>query len=134
MLSYSQFSMLRRIVLGLSGLVCLLYAVLALIMRNPAPISPWLPWMSGALGLFVIFAAARLAGPDQVRRAKDELFRHDAQTAQRVGFWVALSLYPIFAIPLSLDMIAWPVAFAAMGTLSAAAFLLSFVWFDMRGG
>ena len=50
-----------------------------------------------------------------------------------MAYWVALLLYPIFGLLLSFGWVAPGVAFAAMGTLTGAAFLLLFVWFDLRG-
>lgn len=133
MLSSDTLANVRVAVLGLTGCVCALYAVLALATGNARPFSPWIPGLFGLVSALVIFAAAYAAGNRNAEMAMDEGYFADSHKAQRYGYWIAVFLYPAFAVPLSMDVISWNVGFAAMGTLTGAAFLLLFVLFDLRG-
>lgn len=133
MLSASLLSNIRVIVLGLTGLVCLLYAVLALLSGSPDPISPWIPGIFGVGSAAIIVIAFLFAGSHNAEMASDEGFFSDYNKAIGTGYWTALFLYPVFAVALFNGWVSYPVAFAAMGTLTAAAYLLPFVLFDLRG-
>lgn len=133
MLSVNAVLNIRVIVFGLTGLVCLLYALLAVLNGRPDPFSPWIPGIFGVVSALVVMVATYSAGPRNAAMAGDEGFSHDFQRAQGVGYWTALMLYPVFGYLLSQGMVSFAVAFAAMGTLTAAAFLLPFVWFDLKG-
>ena len=124
---------IRSATMGGAGLICALYAGLALLTGHPDPLPIWI---TGAAGLFagaVIWIAALTAGRDVAEQSFDEGYRADARTAQRIGFWVAVWLYPLFGILLWAGWVTWPVAFASMGCLTAASYLLSATWLDMRG-
>lgn len=133
MLSSEKLSDIRVAVLGLTGLICLVYACLALFFGDPDPMPFWIPGLAGLASAAIITIAARAAGRKNTRRAVDEGYFADSHMAQRMAYWVALLLYPIFGLLLSFGWVAPGVAFAAMGTLTGAAFLLLFVWFDLRG-
>lgn len=124
---------LRVVLFGLTGLVCLMYAVMALLTGRPDPISPWIPAAIGIGSALIIFLALLTAAPRDVGVARDEGFSVDVRRAQGIGYWVALSLYPVFGFYLANGGVRYEVAFAAMGTLTGAAFLLPFVWFDLKG-
>jgi hypothetical protein len=126
-------SLLRMIVLGATGLICLAYAVLALINGRPDPFNPYIPGGMGVLAFVAIFFGAMAAGEKNTQMAMDEGYRADARNAASKAYWVAMVLYPIFAVPLAFKMIEPMVAFAAMGPITAAAFLLGFVYLDMKG-
>lgn len=133
MLSVERLSSIRLVVLGLTGLVCALYASLALLWGNPVPFAPWVPGLCGLASAIIISLAACAAGDRTADMAFDEGYAADNQRAQRYGYWIAVFLYPAFAVPLSLGWITWQVGFAAMGTLTAAGYLLLFVLFDLQG-
>ncbi|MFK7791079.1 MAG: hypothetical protein AB8B88_00265 [Devosiaceae bacterium] len=133
MLSADQLSTIRMLFLGFTGLVCALYAGLAVLWSDPSPFSPWLPGLCGLGSAIIITLTARAAGDKSAEMAFDEGYMADSHKAQRYAYWIAVFLYPAFAVPLSLNWISWPVGFAAMGTLTGAAFLLLFVWFDLQG-
>ena len=133
MASSEFISATRIVVLGLTGAVCLLYAVLALAQGRPDPLPFWLPGVCGLASALVITAAARSAGRCQARQAMEEGYVVDNRRAQQLGFWVGLMLYPLFAVALAQGWVGYPVAYAAMGTLTAAAYLLGFVALDLRG-
>lgn len=122
----------RQICLGLTGLICLAYAVGAVLGGTPQPFSPWLPGLMGLLAAAAITLSAFVAGQHNARRAMDEFYRSVDHRAQRYAYWFALALYPAFGLLLGFDMLDYPVAFAAMGTLTGAAYLLLVTLFDLR--
>lgn len=125
--------LVRQVTLGLTGLVCAAYAVLAVLLGRPDPISAWIPGGLGIVSAIVITISFALTDEKGARIAKDELYRAESDRAQRIAYWVALFLYPVFGVFLSQGWVSFPVAFAAMGTLSGAAFLLIFVFLNARG-
>jgi cobalamin synthase len=132
-MSSQLLSTIRTTVLGLTGLVCFFYAIAAIYTQTPDPIWPWIPMAFGLASALIITLAAFAAGPKAAQMATDEGYFDDSHKAQRTAFWVALLLYPAFAIPLSRGWVDWHVAYAAMSTLTGGTFLLLFVWFDLRG-
>ena len=52
----------------------------------------------------------------------------DKRRAEAHAFWIALMMYPIFGILMTTGAVALPTAFAAMGTLTGAAYLLLFTY------
>ena len=133
MLTANSLSNIRVVVLALTGFVCLLYAVLALLAGSPDPISPWIPGVFGVSSAAIIAIAFVFSGSRNAEMASDEGFFSDYSKAAGTGYWTALFLYPVFAVALSSGWVSYPVAFATMGTLTGAAFLLPLVWFDLRG-
>ncbi|WP_424983555.1 hypothetical protein [Maritalea sp. S77] len=127
------FNNVRTAVLGLTGLVCLAYGAGALALGTPQPFAFWLPGLFGIASAILITIAAIAAGNDNARRATDEGYVADRKQAEGFGFWVAILLYPAFAIPLWQGWVSYHTAYAAMGTLTAAAYLLKFAWLDLRG-
>lgn len=65
--------------------------------------------------------------------AWDEGYAADARRAASIAFWFSVLLYPAFGLMLALDVIVWNLAFAAMGTLIGAFYLLLLAAFDLRG-
>lgn len=124
---------LRAVTLGVTGLVCVVYAAMAWASKSPDPMPFWIPGALGVLSAVVYFVATRLAGPDKAGQAMDEGYDRDLQTAYRIGYWAALLLYPAFGLLLANRLISFDVAYAVMSTLTGATFLLSFVWLDFRG-
>lgn len=118
--------------LGVGG-VLLIYAALALAFGDPQAFSGWVPGAAGFGAAALITLAAVLAGNRAAEMATDEGYRADRQRAESWAFWIALLLYPGFAPLVAFDLVSFPVAFAAMGALTGAAFLLLFCWFDLRG-
>ena len=119
--------------LFLAGCVALSYAIGALATNHPMPFDPSLPMLAGALAAVVIFVAALLAGQQAAHEATDEGYFSDQSRATGAAFWIALLMYPAFAPMIAWNWISYETAFAAMGTLTAAAFLLLFCWYDWRG-
>mgnify|MGYP000651611222 CR=1 FL=1 len=133
MLGSEKLASLRIVLFGVTGAVCTAYALMAVVQGRPDPFLPWIPGFFGILSAALIVIAARAAGRAQAAQAMDEGYMVDNHRAQRFGYWVAVSLYPLFALIVWQGLIDWPTAFAAMGTLTGAAYLLGFVWFDLQG-
>lgn len=133
MLSSDTLSTIRVTVLGITGVICFLYAVLALLQGRADPMPFWVPGLAGFGSAAVITLAAMGAGRKNTEMAIDEGYHADNHRAQRIGYWIALLLYPLFGLLLSQGIVTWSVAFAAMGTLTGGAYLLLFVWFDLQG-
>ena len=127
------FAVTRVVMFGLTGLACLIYAGLALATGNPVPMPAWIPGGLGALSALILWITGSAIGDTASAQAMDEGYDADVTRAQQIGFWVAILLYPIFSVFLMMGFVDWPVAFAAMGTLTGATFLLLFVLFDLRG-
>ena len=124
---------LRRATLGATGLVCLAYALAALAMDRPDPFAFWLPGAFGVASAFIITLALNVTDRKSAKAATDEGYRADTHRAARVAYWIALALYPLFGVLLASGLTTFPTAFAAMGTLTGAAFLLLFTLFDWQG-
>ena len=133
MLTTDNLSSIRAIALGLTGMICLAYAVLSLLYMRPDPMPFWIPGLAGVAAWLAIMFGTIGAGTKNTERAFDEGYRSDNHRAERAAYWVALLLYPIFAVPLIQGWVSFDVAFAAMGTLTGAAYLLPVAWLDYRG-
>lgn len=131
-MTLATFEILRRMTLGATGVICLVYAVLSLLGGRPDPMPFWIPGAAGALAGLVLSLGARL-NPKSAADATDEGYRADWGRAQQHAFWVALLLYPLFGVLLALGWVGFHTAFAAMGTLTGAAVLLLFVRYDLQG-
>jgi hypothetical protein len=87
----------------------------------------WLPGMFGLLSGVTIFLAFWRAGPVLAQQFSDERSKHLSDKAHRFGYWPALLLYPVFGFLFTADLIPLSLSFPMMGTLTGAAYLLSFV-------
>lgn len=123
----------RSLAMGLAGLICAVYGLMVLLQGRPDPMPGWIPGVAGIAAALAIFVTASSSAKGVLQATFDEGYQADAVLAQRIGFWVAIWLYPVFAMPLYLGWISWPSAFAAMGTLTAATYLLGTVILDLRG-
>jgi len=123
----------RNISFSLLGLILLAYALGVLVTGRPDPF-PW--WVTAAAGIgtaIVVSGASMLAGRRASAIAWDELAREEWRDCLRFGFWVAVWLYPLFAVLMALSLLDWNQSFAAMGTLTAAAPFLAFLSKWLRG-
>ena len=118
---------------AITGLTCLAYAVLALLQMRPDPFPFWIPGILGLISAALIFALATAAGRKNAQQAFDEGCIMDKRRAEAHAFWIALMLYPIFGFLMAMGAVALPTAFAAMGTLTGAAYLLLFTYYDAMG-
>ncbi len=130
MISTDTLSTFRRIMFAITGLTCLAYAGLALVQMRPDPFPFWIPGILGLISAALIFALAAAAGRNTAQQTFDEGYIMDKRRAEAQAFWVALMLYPIFGLFMATGAVALPTAFAAMGTLTGAAYLLLFTYPD----
>ena len=133
MLMSDSLSTFRRIMFAITGLTCLAYAVLALLQMRPDPFPFWIPGILGLISAALIFALAAAVGRKNALQAFDEGNIMDKRRAEAHAFWVALMLYPIFGILMATGTVALSTAFAAMGTLTGAAYLLLFTYYYAMG-
>ena len=132
MISSEGFGRGRSILLGLTGLSCLFYAVLAVIQNRPDPFWWFVPGALGALAAVLTWVLAAFAGRANARMASDELYEMVTHRAQRHGFWIAIALYPLAALGVIFLGLGWDTVFAAMGTSTAAAYLLLLPLYEWR--
>lgn len=123
----------RVVTLGAAGALFALYAALAVLTGRPDPMPLWIPMLAAALAFVLICGASVLVGRRATEQAFDEGYLTDERRAQCIGFWGAVALYPAFTLLLWWEWVSFPVTFAAMGSLTAAIYLLTLVWFDVRG-
>ena len=123
----------RRIILAITGLTCLAYAVLALLQMRPDPFPFWIPGILGLISAALISALASAAGRKSAQQAFDEGYIMDKRRAEAHAFWISLMLYSIFGILMVTGAVALLTAFAAMGTLTGAAYLLLLTYYDAMG-
>ena len=124
---------IRTFMLGATGVVTLAYAIMALIKQTPAPFAVWVPGAFAVASFITLAVVGLTLGYDRGAAAMDEGYRHDRRRAESLSYWIALWLYPLFGFLLFQRLVSWPVAFAAMGCFTGSVFLLSFVYFDLRG-
>ena len=124
---------IRGWLMGFAGVVCLAYGVLAILTGRPDPMPQFIPGAAGVAAAVAIYLAFWQAGAASRKAASDEMFTQEMNGAIKVGFWVGIFLYPAFAPFLIAGMTTFEVAFAAMGTLMAAAYLLTFAVSTLRG-
>ena len=132
MLTSDLLSSFRRIMFAITGLTCLAYAALALLQVRPDPFPFWIPGILGIISAALIFALAAV-GRKNAKQAFVEGYIMDKRRAQAHAFWIAMIFLPIFGIFMATGTVALPTAFAAMGTLAGAAYLLLFTYYDAMG-
>jgi hypothetical protein len=124
---------LRGILMGFAGLVCLAYGVLAVATGVPNPMPIYIPGAAGIAATIAIYMAFWQSGKASRQAASDEMFNLEMNGAVKVGFWGGIALFPLFAPFLYASWITFDVAFAAIGTLMPAAYLLTFAVSTLRG-
>jgi len=132
MLTSDSLSTFCRITFAIAGLTCLAYAALALLQVRPDPFPFWIPGILGIISAALIFALAAV-GRKNAKQAFVEGYIMDKRRAQAHAFWIAMIFLPIFGIFMATGTVALPTAFAAMGTLAGAAYLLLFTYYDAMG-
>ncbi|MDB2475809.1 hypothetical protein N9X06_02455 [Paracoccaceae bacterium] len=132
MLTSDSLSSFRRIMFAITGLTCLACAALALLQVRPDPFPFWIPGILGIISAALIFALAAV-GRKNAKQAFVEGYIMDKRRAQAHAFWIAMIFLPIFGIFMATGTVALPTAFAAMGTLAGAAYLLLFTYYDAMG-
>jgi len=122
--SPESLSRIRSLCLGLTGLMCLAYALFALVTEKTAPISGW--WLStvGLTAALIIFVSFIMAGRRVAERAVDERYQVNDLRAHRIAYWFALFLYPLFGLLIQQGLISLGLAFHVMAALTGAAYLI----------
>ena len=128
----TDISKVRTILLELTGLSCLLYAILAVTQNTPQPIWWFVPTAMGVIAGVGTFVAFAMADPASRCMATDEMYTLITHRAQRHAYWLFLGLYPAFAVIIMTTGLEWNTAFAAMGTLTGAAYLLLLTFYEWR--
>jgi len=132
-MQHRTLTLIRNACFSLLGLVLFSYSISVLVMGNPAPVSPLIPALSGVVTAIIVGLAALVAGRHSSAIAWDEMARYEWHKCLRFGYWVAVWSYPIFAVLLVNNVVDFPSAFAAMGTLAGASPFLMFLWKWTRG-
>ena len=127
-----SLSTFHLIMFAITGLTCLACAALALLQVRPDPFPFWIPGILGIISAALIFALAAV-GRKNAKQAFVEGYIMDKRRAQAHAFWIAMIFLPIFGIFMATGTVALPTAFAAMGTLAGAAYLLLFTYYDAMG-
>lgn len=129
-----NFSILRSLLLGLTGLSCVTYALLAVLQGRPDPVGWWIPGAVGACAAALIFLAAVMVGRRATQIAMDELHILVNQRAQRHAYWVCLGLFVGVILLAKTGIVDWNTGFAVLGTLMGASYPLLFVFYEWRLG
>ncbi len=122
-----SLTLLRNSLFSLLGLVLVSYAIGVLLTGRPDPFWPLAPAIAGGVTALVVSLGALIAGRRASAVTWDEMARREWHGCLRFGYWVAVWLYPVFAMLLLTDRVDYPQAFAAMGTLTGAAPFLMFL-------
>lgn len=128
-----QLAGFRNIAFSALGLILAAYAIGVLVTGRPDPVSPLVPSLAGIIVAFLVSTTAWLSRKGAAGIAWDELVRSTWKSALRRGYWVAVWLYAVFGLALYNDLVTFPQAFAAMGTLTGAAPFLFFLVAWIRG-
>jgi len=123
---------IRILSLGFTGVCCAAYAIAVLVTGRPDPVAWWWPGFAGVISLGLITAAAVMGGKRAAEAATDELYRAVNHRAERHAYWVSMALFVVIAILCVQGFVPWRAGFAALGCLMGAAYLLLFVWYDLR--
>ncbi len=133
MLSERMVTLSRNLALGVTGVTCVGFAGLVVANAVPWPGLHWLPAAVG-LGAAVFICLAALAGGERVVDVVwDEGSRQDWARALTAGYWLAILLYPLFALLLWQRAVTYEQALPAMGTLTGGLPLLYFCYLDWQG-
>ncbi len=132
MTAEDRISQIRSVTLGLTGLVCLAYAGLALVTGHPEPFAWWIPGAMGLASALIITVSAVIGGRRASEAASDELYQSVNHAAQRHAYWVNIAVFVVIA-PLSANgLIDMRTGLAVIGTMMGASYLLLLVVYEFR--
>ena len=131
-MSVEQLSRVRFFAFLISGIIIAGYGVLAIVLSKPNPVWPWIPTLASFLAIAIIQFSARRSGEKVSGASFDELFDVEWGRALGLSYWVAIAMYPLFAVLLVTQTVGHWTAFAAMGTMSGGAPLLIYCFITMR--
>lgn len=124
---------LRQIMMAGTGIVCLVYCFLAAVWNTPQPMAWYIPATFGS-GTAIAMVLTAFVAPKSAEMAFDEGYRHVAQKAAALAYWVSLFGFAVFFIgfkSLGLDL---TTLVASFGTFMGAAYLLPFAYLDWKFG
>ena len=133
MLSERTVTLSRNLALAVTGLTSVSVAGLVMAEASLWPGLPWLPIAVGLGAAAFIFLAALLGGERVVDVVWDEGSRQDWARALMAGYWLAIGLYPLFALLLWQQAVTYAQALPAMGALTGGLPLLYFCYLDWQG-
>lgn len=125
-------SRLRTVFLGLTGLACVAYALGVVLTGRPDPVAWYIPGALGLFSAFAIMAVSLWAGQGPARAATDELYVAVRRRAEGQAYWLSMALFVAVAVASRMGLIALREGFVVLGCLMGGAFLLLFVWHDLR--
>ena len=131
-MTVDQLSRLRFYAFLISGTIVAGYGVLAIVLSKPNPVWPWIPTVASLIAIAIIQISARRSGKKVSSASFDELFDVEWRRAVSLSYWIAIAMYPIFAVLLVTQTVGHWTAFAAMGTLSGGAPLLLYCFITAR--
>lgn len=123
----------RRLALGMTGLVCVGFALLVLSGAQEWRALAFVPGVVGVVAGLSLFVVAQIAGGRIARAVWDEMSRSEWSAAIRFGYWIALGMYPVFGFACWVGWVDFRQAFAAMGATTGGLPLLFYCWLDWRG-
>ena len=127
-----RIAAVRTALLGLTGLACVAYALAVIVTGQPNPVPWYLPGALGAMSALAIAAVALVSGRAAAEAATDELYRLVRDRAARGAYWLSMALFVAVVLAARFGLIGWREGFVVLGCLMGAAFLLLFVWHDLR--
>ena len=114
---------------AITGLFCLIYATLALWHNTPNPMPFWIPFLLG-ISTFIVISIFRSNTTVNSTEKYKKYFTIPNMNAQSYSYWLCLLLYPFFGMLIFFGFVSYPVAFAAMGTLTGSIYLISCILFQ----
>jgi hypothetical protein len=123
----------RQITMAVTGAVTLAYSILAVLWATPAPMAWYVPTVLG-LGIAVTMVLTAFVSPKSAEMAFDEGYRHIAQKAASLAYWVSLFGFAVFFLSFKFLGLNLKTIVASFGTFMGAAYLLPFAYLDWKFG
>ncbi len=131
-MSIINYSGTRTFSLALVGIACTIFAVTVLINDPIWHTAKWVPMWTGIFAGAAIFVMSVAFPKSVVEAAWDELTSAKWNQALKLGYWIAVILYPVFGIFLGLNWVSFNQSFAAMGSLTGGLPLLYFCYLELK--
>ncbi|MCW1955002.1 MAG: hypothetical protein KIH71_003705 [Roseobacter sp.] len=124
----------RFYLFGLTALILLVYAALALLQGTPQPFYWWAAGAMGFSSMLLLVSLSILAGKQAAKQAWDEHYQATSRNAAARAFWIAMGLFVLTCLLPPLGLADRATSTAVFGTLMGASFLLSVVYDEWRAG
>lgn len=132
MMSADTLARVRVVLLGLAGLICAAYCLLALAWDTPRPLPWWLPAAAGLSCAGAIAMSAFAAGRRNAEIAMDELYRYEWGRAVQISYWLGIAFFVIGALLVAQEWIGARTAVAAFGVADGGCPMLLYCFFYLR--